>query len=54
MWPNKGDVDARPPIGAPYQRIEPVYPVNPVVPESAPAALRFGPVPLGVPSIRSA
>jgi cholesterol oxidase len=54
MWPNKGEVDARPPIGAPYQRIEPVYPVNPVVPDSAPAALRFGPVPLGVPTTRSA
>ena len=54
MWPNKGEVDARPPIGAPYQRIEPVYPVNPVVPDSAPAALRFGPVPLGVPTPRSA
>ena len=54
MWPNKGEIDARPPIGAAYQRIEPVYPVNPVVPDTAPAALRFGPVPLGVPTIRSA
>ena len=54
MWPNKGEVDTRPPVGAPYQRIEPVYPVNPVVPDTAPAALRFGPVPLGIPSTRSA
>lgn len=41
MWPNKGDADARPPLGTPYQRIEPVAPARPVVPETAPAALRL-------------
>jgi cholesterol oxidase len=54
MWPNKGEVDTRPTLGSAYQRIAPVYPVSPVVPDTAPAALRFGPVPLGLPSIRSA
>ncbi|WP_068274196.1 GMC oxidoreductase [Aldersonia kunmingensis] len=39
LWPNKGEVDQRPPLGAPYQRIEPIAPRNPVVPASAPGAL---------------
>jgi cholesterol oxidase len=41
LWPNKGEADPRPPLGAPYRRIEAVAPKNPVVPEDAPAALRL-------------
>jgi len=41
MWPNRGEADARPPLGAPYARVEPVAPKNPVVPVDAPAALRL-------------
>lgn len=41
MWPNKGEADSRPPLGAPYRRVAPVAPASPVVPESAPAALRL-------------
>jgi cholesterol oxidase len=41
MWPNRGDTDPRPPIGAPYRRIAPVAPGHPVVPADAPAALRL-------------
>ena len=46
MWPNNGEADLRPAMGAPYERVEPTYPKHPVVPETAPAALRFGPVPV--------
>jgi cholesterol oxidase len=52
LWPNRGTADARPPVGAPYQRLEPVYPAHPAVPDNAPAALRH--VPLGMPGRRSA
>ncbi|WP_406275721.1 GMC family oxidoreductase [Nocardia sp. NBC_00881] len=38
-WPNKGEVDARPPVGTGYQRIAPIAPAEPVVPVSSPAAL---------------
>jgi cholesterol oxidase len=41
MWPNKGEPDPRPPLGAPYRRVDPVPPRRPAVPEDAPAALRF-------------
>jgi cholesterol oxidase len=41
LWPNKGDHDARPAQGAAYQELAAVAPKNPVVPEHAPAALRF-------------
>lgn len=41
MWPNRGDSDPRPPLGAPYQRVAPVAPVKPVVPAGAPAALQL-------------
>jgi cholesterol oxidase len=41
FWPNKGESDARPAPGAPYQRIAPVAPRQPVVPASAPGALRL-------------
>ena len=54
LWPNKGEQDLRPPLGAGYQRLDPVAPRNPAVPEGAPAALRYGPVPLGMPGTRSA
>jgi len=41
LWPNKGDSDSRPLLGAPYQRLVPVAPRNPIVPASAPAALKL-------------
>jgi len=41
FWPNKGEPDPRPELGAGYQRLSPVAPASPVVPESAPAALRL-------------
>ena len=40
FWPNKGEPDQRPSLGAPYKPIAPTYPKNPVVPHGAPAALR--------------
>ena len=39
MWPNNGDPDPRPAVGAPYQRVAAVAPRRPVVPAHAPAAL---------------
>jgi cholesterol oxidase len=55
LWPNKGEADLRPPLGAPYERIEPVFPNNPIVPDTAPAALRRpGPVSIGMPGTRTA
>ena len=41
FWPNKGEPDARPDLGAPYQRLRPVPPLHPAVPEAAPGALRL-------------
>lgn len=41
FWPNKGQDDSRPPLGADYQRVTPVAPKNPVVPADAPGALRL-------------
>ena len=41
LWPNKGDLDPRPSMNEPYQRVQPVYPKNPMVPAWAPAALRL-------------
>jgi cholesterol oxidase len=41
FWPNKGEQDPRPPMGAPYERIAPVEPRDPAVPAHAPAALRL-------------
>jgi cholesterol oxidase len=41
LWPNKGDADARPPLGSGYERIAPVMPHRPVVPAGAPAELRL-------------
>jgi len=41
FWPNKGEADPRPPLGAEYERIDPVEPWDPAVPAHAPAALRL-------------
>jgi cholesterol oxidase len=41
FWPNKGQADPRPPLGAAYERIAPVEPQRPAVPQSAPGALRL-------------
>ncbi len=41
LWPNRGEADPRPALGEPYERIHPVRPVAPVVPEDAPGALRL-------------
>lgn len=38
-WPNKGEADPRPPLGAPYRRLDPVAPRAPAVPDQSPAAL---------------
>jgi cholesterol oxidase len=40
MWPNKGEPDPRPPLGAAYRRVAAVPPAHPVVPAGAPGALR--------------
>jgi cholesterol oxidase len=41
MWPNVGENDPRPKMGEPYRRVETVVPAHPVVPASAPGALRL-------------
>ncbi|MBO0891902.1 MAG: GMC family oxidoreductase [Acidothermales bacterium] len=41
FWPNRGDPDPRPALGEPYERVPPVPPRNPAVPQHAPAALRL-------------
>jgi cholesterol oxidase len=41
FWPNRGEADPRPPLGAPYLRIAPVTPRSPAVPAGAPGALRL-------------
>jgi cholesterol oxidase len=41
FWPNRGEPDPRPELGAAYQRLAPVAPTSPAVPESAPGALRL-------------
>jgi cholesterol oxidase len=41
MWPNRGERDPRPRQGAGYVRVDPVPPRSPVVPASAPGALRL-------------
>jgi len=41
FWPNKGEEDPRPDLGAGYERIAPVVPVSPAVPSSAPGALHL-------------
>ena len=44
LWPNHGEADARPELGASYVRLDPVPPRSPVVPASAPGALRLLPL----------
>ncbi|GAB3199648.1 GMC family oxidoreductase [Nocardioides hungaricus] len=41
LWPNRGEADPRPELGAAYRRISPVAPAAPVVPDDAPGALRL-------------
>ena len=41
MWPNKGDQDPRPEQSESYRRVEPVMPINPVVPSGAIGELRI-------------
>jgi cholesterol oxidase len=41
FWPNRGNPDPRPPVGAAYVRVAPVAPTTPAVPAQAPAALRL-------------
>ncbi len=41
LWPNKGEADARPALGQDYEQVAAVAPAHPVVPESAPGALRL-------------
>jgi cholesterol oxidase len=53
LWPNKGEIDLRPPLGAGYVRINPVKPVRPAVPDSATGAIRFPAVRLETPRVRS-
>jgi cholesterol oxidase len=43
LWPNVGENDERPAQGEPYQRLEPIPPQAPVVPATAPGALRWLP-----------
>jgi cholesterol oxidase len=40
-WPNKGEPDPRPPVGDAYERLAPVAPANPSVPDEAPGGLRL-------------
>jgi cholesterol oxidase len=42
MWPNKGEADLRPEPGSVYVPVAPVAPSRPVVPDTAPGALRLG------------
>ncbi|MEU3645822.1 GMC family oxidoreductase [Lentzea sp. NPDC034063] len=41
LWPNKGEPDPRPEPGAAYRRVAAVAPWSPVVPHTAPGALRL-------------
>jgi len=41
MWPNNGEADPRPPLGAAYRPVGPIVPRKPIVPMSAPTALRL-------------
>jgi cholesterol oxidase len=41
LWPNRGEADLRPPLGAAYERIGAIAPRSPAVPPSAPGALRL-------------
>jgi cholesterol oxidase len=37
LWPNKGELDIRPPLGSGYERVNPIAPHHPVVPAGAAA-----------------
>ena len=52
LWPNRGEADARPPLGADYISVPPVPPASPVVPAGAVGELRL-PVSLGLPRVRA-
>jgi cholesterol oxidase len=39
LWPNRGEADPRPPVGATYEALDPVAPRRPTVPHGAPGAL---------------
>lgn len=41
LWPNKGNPDSRPGVGSPYREVAPTQPAHPVVPPTAPGALRL-------------
>ncbi len=41
LWPNRGEADPRPAVGAPYERLASVPPRDPQVPAGAPAELRW-------------
>lgn len=41
FWPNRGEPDPRPPLGATYAPVQPVPPQTPTVPSAAPGALRL-------------
>jgi cholesterol oxidase len=47
LWPNRGEPDPRPALGSGYERIAPVAPGKPAVPEAAPGALRLPVSPRG-------
>ncbi len=40
MWPNRGDADARPPLGEAYARVAAIAPTRPAVPAGASGELR--------------
>lgn len=54
VWPNNGEQDLRPDVGEPYKRLNPVAPRRPAVPDTAPGAIRYRTVPLGMPGSRTA
>jgi cholesterol oxidase len=41
FWPNKGEADPRPALGAAYETLTPVPPRDPAVPQGAPGALHL-------------
>src|SRR3954464_8148723 len=41
FWPNKGEADSRPPLGADYRPVPPVPPRRPAVPTGAHGELRL-------------
>src|ERR1700712_1077055 len=44
LWPNVGQDDLRPARGQPYERLDSIAPEHPVVPATAPGALRWLPI----------